>query len=96
VTAAHRETLVKYLADLNEKFDFFPETFFLSVTILDQFLSIVKVRQSYILSSIWIYFHFFPQVKPKHMSLIGVTALFLAAKIKEEDEVSFQSFHNYI
>jgi hypothetical protein len=68
VGAAHRDNLVKYLADLNEKFDFFAETFFLSVTILDQFLSIVKC-------------------KPKHLKLIGSTALFLAAKIKEEDEV---------
>ncbi|ELU11623.1 hypothetical protein CAPTEDRAFT_120467, partial [Capitella teleta] len=64
----HRDATVKYLADLNEKFDFFPETFFLSVTILDQFISIVKA-------------------KPRHIKLIGVTALYLAAKIKEEDEV---------
>jgi hypothetical protein len=68
VRAVHRDAVVKYLADLNEKFDFFAETFFLSVTILDQFLSVVKC-------------------KPRHLKLIGATALFIAAKIKEEDEV---------
>eukprot|EP00914_Ancora_sagittata_P021802 GHVO01043321.1.p1 GENE.GHVO01043321.1~~GHVO01043321.1.p1 ORF type:complete len:328 (-),score=33.38 GHVO01043321.1:395-1378(-) len=68
VGGPQRDALVKYLADLNEKLDFYPETFFLSVSILDQFLSIVKA-------------------KPRHVPLIGVTALYLAAKIKEEDEV---------
>jgi len=68
ISGEQRDNIVRWLAQLNKKFYFSAETFFLSVTVLDRFLNIVKCR-------------------PKHLRLIGVACLYVAAKTREEDEV---------
>lgn len=68
ISGEHRDNIVRWLAQLNKKFYFAAETFFLSVTVLDRFLNIVKCR-------------------PKHLRIIGLACLYVAAKTREEDEV---------
>lgn len=63
-----RDEMVQWLLELNVKFRFCPETYMLSVTLLDQFLMAVKAR-------------------PKYLRCITITCFFLAAKMKEEDEM---------
>eukprot|EP00057_Strongylocentrotus_purpuratus_P034161 XP_794154.2 PREDICTED: cyclin-I [Strongylocentrotus purpuratus] len=63
-----RDEMVQWLLELNVKFRFCPETYMLSVTLLDQCLMAVKAR-------------------PKYLRCITITCFFLAAKMKEEDEM---------
>ncbi|XP_071504194.1 cyclin-I-like [Diadema antillarum] len=65
---SQRDEMVQWLLELNVKFRFCPETFMLSVTLLDHFLTAVKAR-------------------PKYLRCIAITCFFLAAKMKEEDEM---------
>lgn len=43
-----RDATIVMMAALNAKFDFYPETYFLAVAILDQFLAIVKARPKHL------------------------------------------------
>ena len=49
VGGEQRDATVVMMAALNSKFDFYPETYFLAVAILDQFLATVKVGSSFLL-----------------------------------------------
>ncbi|XP_042196372.1 cyclin-I isoform X2 [Callorhinchus milii] len=42
VSPAHRDEVIRWLVELNNKFYFYPETFSLAITILDRFLALVK------------------------------------------------------
>ena len=44
MTAAQRNDTVQWFSKLNKHFSFYPETFFLSTTMLDKVLNSVKVR----------------------------------------------------
>jgi hypothetical protein len=46
VTAAQRNDTIQWFSQLNKHFGFYPETFFLSTTMLDKVLSSVKVRNN--------------------------------------------------
>jgi len=48
ITPANRNDTVRWLAQLNKKFYFAPETFALATTVLDRFLSAVKCRPRYL------------------------------------------------
>lgn len=48
VTAPQRNEIVQWFNQLNKKFDFYPETFFLSTTMLDRVLQTVRVRPRYL------------------------------------------------
>lgn len=48
VSPAQRDEVIRWLVQLNKKFYFHPETFFLSITILDRFLALVKARPKYL------------------------------------------------
>lgn len=43
-----RRSIVRWLIRLNEKFEFYPETLFLSVAIFDRFLTFVKAQPKYL------------------------------------------------
>ena len=43
IGSAERDLVVRWLAQLTRQFTFYPETFALSVAILDRFLHVVKV-----------------------------------------------------
>lgn len=46
--AEHRQRVISWLVDLNEKFEFHAETLFLSVAIFDRFLASVKAHSKYL------------------------------------------------
>ncbi|XP_042196380.1 cyclin-I isoform X3 [Callorhinchus milii] len=48
VSPAHRDEVIRWLVELNNKFYFYPETFSLAITILDRFLALVKARPKYL------------------------------------------------
>ncbi|XP_048448194.1 cyclin-I [Rhincodon typus] len=48
VSPAQRDEVIQWLADLNRKFHFYPETLSLAITILDRFLALVKARPKYL------------------------------------------------
>ncbi|KAI1310211.1 G2/mitotic-specific cyclin [Mortierella claussenii] len=68
-----RGILVDWLAEVHNKFKLLPETLFLSVNLIDRFLSVRSVSL----------------VK---LQLVGVTALFIAAKYEEVMAPSIQNF----
>lgn len=65
---ADRDRTVKWLMQLTLHFQFYPDTFFLSVNILDRFVTSVKAH-------------------PKYLRCIGITCLYLASKMVEEEEI---------
>ncbi|XP_041040699.1 cyclin-I [Carcharodon carcharias] len=48
VSPAQRDEVIQWLAELNSKFHFYPETLSLAITILDRFLALVKARPKYL------------------------------------------------
>lgn len=48
VNGRQRDDIVQWLAQLNKKFKFYPETFALSSTLLDSFLQLVKAHPKYL------------------------------------------------
>jgi len=48
IGGSQRDAMVRQLLDLNDHFNFYPETFFLATSIVDRFLSIVKARQKHL------------------------------------------------
>lgn len=48
IGGAQRDAIVRQLLDLNDHFNFYPETFFLATSILDRFLSVVKARRRHL------------------------------------------------
>lgn len=48
ISPAQRDEIVQWLAGLNRRFNFYPETLALSIAILDKFLQTVKVRPKYL------------------------------------------------
>lgn len=48
ISPEERDKAVRWLDQLNKDFEFYPETYFLSVSILDRFLSTVKANSKYL------------------------------------------------
>ncbi|XP_076357236.1 cyclin-I-like isoform X1 [Tachypleus tridentatus] len=48
ITAEERDQIVQWLAELNYQLQLTPETFFLSIAILDTFFGLVKVKSKYL------------------------------------------------
>ncbi|KAF9927893.1 G2/mitotic-specific cyclin [Modicella reniformis] len=70
---AMRGILIDWLAEVHYKFKLLPETLFLSVNVIDRFLSLRAVSMA-------------------KLQLVGVTALFIAAKYEEVMAPSVQNF----
>eukprot|EP01135_Chromosphaera_perkinsii_P010207 Nk52_evm1s2041 gene=Nk52_evmTU1s2041 len=67
ITAYMRESAAKVMLKISDLFDLDKQTFFLSVTYLDRFLSRIRI-------------------KTKHLNILSIACLWIAAKFHEEPE----------
>lgn len=100
MTTRLRELEVKDLLSLTRFFGFCSETFSLAISLLDRFLSVMKVCTQpswvtvftllcsflkYILKkSSWLLFLW--QIQPKHLSCVGLCCFYIAVKSSEEEK----------
>lgn len=101
MTSRLRELEVKDLLSLTRFFGFSSETFSLAISLLDRFLSVMKVCKCInawkghlvrCLEMIMVVFYnliFFPcppQIQPKHLSCVGLCCFYIAVKSAEEEK----------
>lgn len=77
LTWLHRSILIDWITEISYNLSFLPETLYLSVFLVDRFLSLRLVTKS-------------------KLQLVGLTALFIAAKYEEVDSPSISTFTEMI